>query len=67
MIRTGSLLVRPVETLTVSPDEPDNGFLECADAAKADYLVTGNLRHFPKEWKTTKVVTARELIHAIGL
>jgi putative PIN family toxin of toxin-antitoxin system len=67
LIRTGSLLVRPVETLTVSPDEPDNRFLECADAAKAHYLVTGNLRHFPRVWKTTTVVTARELILAIGL
>ena len=67
LVRSGSLLVRPVETLAVSPDEPDNRFLECADAAKADYLVTGNLRHFPRAWKTTRVVTARELIVALKL
>lgn len=67
LIRSGSLLVRPVETVTASPDEPDNRFLECADAARADYLVTGNLRHFPREWKTTRVITARELIAAVGL
>jgi predicted nucleic acid-binding protein len=27
-------------------------FLDCAQAAKADYLVTGNTDHFPKgRWK----------------
>ena len=38
------------------------GFLECADAARADYLVTGNPRHSPKFWKKTKVITSREFI-----
>lgn len=35
---------------------------ECADAALADYLVTGNQRHFPRFWKKTKVITSREFI-----
>ena len=34
----------------------------CADAARADYLMTGNQRHFPKFWKKTKVITSREFI-----
>ena len=29
----------------VARDADDNKFLECADAARADYLVTGNERH----------------------
>ncbi|MCL5270041.1 MAG: putative toxin-antitoxin system toxin component, PIN family [bacterium] len=29
------------------PDPDDNAFLEVAFAARADYLVTGNLKHFP--------------------
>jgi predicted nucleic acid-binding protein len=29
-------------------DPDDNKFLECADAARADYLVTGNQGHFPR-------------------
>ena len=37
-------------------------FPECADAARADYLVTGNLRHFPRFWKKTKIITPREFI-----
>jgi putative PIN family toxin of toxin-antitoxin system len=40
----------------------DHKFLECAQAARADYLVTGNLRHFPKTWKSTRVVNARQFI-----
>ena len=41
-------------------------FLECADAARADYLVTGNQRHFPKFWKKTKVITPREFITLVA-
>lgn len=61
---------RPVEPqgrLAVCPDEADNRFLECTEVAKADYLVTGNARHFPKRWKTTRIVNARELLELIIL
>jgi hypothetical protein len=34
------------------------------EEAGADYLVTDNKRHFPKRWKLTAVVNARELIEA---
>jgi predicted nucleic acid-binding protein len=40
----------------------DNMFLECADASGADYLITGNQRHFPRFWKKTKFITTREFI-----
>jgi uncharacterized protein len=40
----------------------DNIFVECAEAARADYLVTGNQKHFPRFWKKTKVITPREFI-----
>jgi uncharacterized protein len=43
-----------------------NRFLECAEAASADCLFTGNKRNFPKRWKTTVVVNARELLGLIG-
>jgi predicted nucleic acid-binding protein len=51
--------------LQVTVDSDDNIFLECADAARADYLVTGNVRHLPKFWKKTKVITPRELVGLI--
>src|ERR1700685_4308281 len=47
-----SHLVTPARRLSVTSDPDDNIFIECADAARADYLVTGNQRHFPPFWKT---------------
>jgi len=35
-------------------------------AARADYLITGNQRHFPKFWKKTKIISSRELIGIVG-
>jgi uncharacterized protein len=58
--------VRPVCHLHVTSDPGDNIFLECADAARADYLVTGNLRHFPRYWKKTKIVSSREFIDLVA-
>jgi putative PIN family toxin of toxin-antitoxin system len=54
--------VVPTRRLEVASDDGDNIFLECADAARADFLVTGNQRHFPRFWKKTKVITSREFI-----
>ena len=61
-LRTEAILVAPCVGVTASPHESDNRFLECAEAAGADFLVTGNKRHFPKNWKETKIVNARELL-----
>jgi hypothetical protein len=41
-------------------------FLECAAAAEADDLVTGNLRHSPESWGRTRVVNAREELDLIA-
>jgi putative PIN family toxin of toxin-antitoxin system len=71
LIRNRSYTVKPSFHLVVARDPDDNKFLECADVARADYLITGNRRHYPKLWKQTKIVTAREFIemaarHLIG-
>jgi len=55
----------------VTSDPADNIFIECADRARADYLVTGNQRHFPKFWKNTKIISSNEFLsvmapHLIG-
>jgi predicted nucleic acid-binding protein len=50
-------LVTPTQTLSVSAHESDNRFLECSEAAEADYLVTGDSMHFPQSHKMTKIVT----------
>ena len=56
----------PGITHRISTHEPDNRFLECAEAAAADFLVTGNTRHFPKSWKTTKIVNARQFLDVLA-
>jgi len=50
----------------VTTDPADNIFVECADAARADYLVTGNERHFPRFWKSTKIISSREFLNLIA-
>jgi putative PIN family toxin of toxin-antitoxin system len=66
LIDNRSHVVAPTHLLQVTSDPDDNMFLECADAARADYLVAGNQRHFPKFWKQTKVITTREFITVVA-
>jgi uncharacterized protein len=62
LIRNHSHLVVPARALHITRDPDDNIFLECADEARTDYLVTGNQRHFPTFWKQTKIITSREFV-----
>jgi uncharacterized protein len=56
----------PTTTRDISDDEPDNRFLECAEVAEADYLITGNTADFPAQWKKTKIVTPRQLLQHLA-
>ena len=62
LIKNHGHTVVPTRQLEATTDPADNIFVECADAARADYLVTGNQKHFPRFWKKTKVVTPREFV-----
>ena len=66
LIRQAARTVRPRRQVSGARDPDDNKFLECAESAKASYLVTGNKRHFPARWGVTAVVNARELIACIS-
>lgn len=66
LIRSTSHSVTPSRMFQVAKDPDDDKFIECADAARADYLVTGNARHFPKCWKKTKVITSREFMDIVA-
>ena len=61
-VREKGFWVRPTETIRACSDADDDIFLECAHAASADYLVTGNLKHFPSSWASTLVVTPRRFL-----
>jgi putative PIN family toxin of toxin-antitoxin system len=62
LIKQRSHSVTPYRRLDVTSDPDDNIFFECAEAARADYLITGNVRHFPTFWKCTKIITSREFL-----
>jgi len=61
-----ALHVTPTENLRISDDEDDNRIYECADAAMAHYIVTGNLKHFKKPHKNTQIVNARQLLELVA-
>jgi putative PIN family toxin of toxin-antitoxin system len=54
--------VEPLTRLSLSPHEPDNRLLECAEAAHASFLITGNLRHFPETHGSTRILNAKAFL-----
>ena len=51
-----------------SPDSSDSKLLHCAHAAQADFIVTGNRRHFPDApYGPTHLVNATALIDRMTL
>jgi|ERR1035438_4631353 putative PIN family toxin of toxin-antitoxin system len=66
LLKNHARLVTPAIKLQIATDPDGNKFLECADAARADYLITGNQRHSPRFWKQTKIITSREFIGIVG-
>ena len=55
-------VVVPARLPQITPDPADNMFLECADAARADYLITGNQRRFLTFWKKAKIINPQEFL-----
>ena len=66
LLQNQAHVVKPSRRLKVTSDPDDNIFLECADAVRADYLITGNLRYFPRFWKQTKIVSSREFLDLVS-
>ena len=65
-IKSHGHLVAPSRQIEVTSDPDDTIFVECADAARADFLITGNRKHFPAFWKNTKIVTPREFVSLVA-
>jgi len=65
-IRASAELVQPTRTIDeIQMDEPDNRFLECADAAGAEYIITGNIKHFPRVFENIKIVTPQLFLELV--
>jgi putative PIN family toxin of toxin-antitoxin system len=65
-IRQNGFWVKPSERVRACSDPDDDIFLECAQTARAHYVVTGNLKHFPEQWAGAKIVTARQFVEAMA-
>lgn len=65
LFQSRSKLVFPKKTLNICKDDSsDNRFLECAQTAEAEFLITGNKSHFPLRHRNTVVATPREFWEA---
>lgn len=65
-IRQSALLVSPRRKLRITRDPDDNMVLECGWEASADYVVTGNLRHFPPQFGKLLVISPREFVTVLA-
>src|SRR5262249_37076149 len=62
-ITEAATLAHPTRPISAALDDDDNKFLECArhPEVEADYIVTGNKRHFPfATFEGTKIVSPAE-------
>ena len=67
LLTSAGEIVTPRRLRRLSPDPKDDDFIACAMAANADFLVTGNKRHFPAgSYGPARVVSARELIEYLN-
>ena len=65
-IHQNATLVVPTETLHILADEPDNRILECALAANADLIVTGDRAMLALELiRNTRIVSLTDYLDAV--
>lgn len=62
-----AVIVKPQSHLHLLSDDPDNRILECAEEAKADFIVTGDkhllsLKHF----KSTDIITLSNFLKKLS-
>ncbi len=65
-IREIGIWVKPSHEVRACIDPDDDVFLECAQAARAHYIVTGNVKDFPAKWADTLIVTPHQFLDAIA-
>ena len=57
LLKKQALWVEPKISVDAAGEEADNALLECGVEAKADFLVTGNIRHFPRRFSSLVIIT----------
>lgn len=67
LLEQESLVLIPAAFGVGSPDPDDTKFIACAMAARAQFLVTGNCRHFPEPaYGAAEVASARQLLDRLA-
>ena len=66
LIRQATTLVIPGERLSLASDSDDDKVIEYAVEAKAHYIVTGNMRHFPKLVRNIVTVGPRAFLDILS-
>ena len=66
LLKKRTHIVKPAHLPPLTRDPDDNKFIECADSARADFLITGDTRHFPPYWKNAKVISPREVLALVA-
>jgi putative PIN family toxin of toxin-antitoxin system len=68
LLRERGNFFAPALISRTSPDPEDDKFIACALAGHADFIVTGNKRHFPEgQYASAKIVNSGELLELITL
>lgn len=67
LLKKNALWVRPTVSIDgIARDQADRAFLACALETKADFLITGNIQHFPiKKFHHTLIVTPSEFLELV--
>jgi len=62
-----SIIVKPTTKIEVCMDKKDDKFIEAANTAKADFIVSGD-KHLLilKEYQQTRILKAREFLELLG-
>ena len=59
-------VVKPVRTVEIFRDDPDNRILECAETGKAECIVTGDKAMLQlKQYKDIRLISLREYLSSV--
>jgi putative PIN family toxin of toxin-antitoxin system len=64
--RAAAVLVNPRMQIVAARDHDDDKILQCAIEAKADYIVTGTIRDFPKQFPGVSVFPPRGFLNVLA-
>src|SRR6266576_3022593 len=64
--RRAANLVVPRKSLRITADPDDDIGMECALEARADFVVMGNIRHFPPRFQDIRVTAPRQFLTVLA-